>query len=283
MCILISLKQAQPFTRQVRNIGQKKKSKKPFYLKKVEGGAQVFILCMCILLFLVVLYKFMFDYQRMDITKDNVDDAITTSLLASCVYNREELGASGAPVIYRTVTPLLGDITVTPGGVPILDTQPLDVLNLPALSAPTGDSYLTNCYNRFVKTLKTNLRLNASMESLTSGISGEVVIMEFSVFNKFYNLDEDRNQTDFRFVKYTYNTSAGTWSAYPYNINQYPTTYNSLDKANYTITETSVSAKLGFSVNAGTIVGWDPDPAGRVGSDNLVPVTYQRVVDVKLD
>ena len=143
-----------------------------------------------------------------------------------------------------------------------------------------ADPFLQNCWTLFLKNFKNNLKLNDDMTATISGIDGVVSVAEFSVYNKFWNLDENWQHTDFMFVKYTYNVAGGSWSASAYAPNTYPTTYNSLTHSTYTITESSVSAQLAFNVVAGTATG-KAQELGFTQADYNVPVTYQRVVDVK--
>lgn len=247
--------------------------------KKVRGGVQIFVLCLCILLCIVVLYRVLFDYERVQITHDAVDDAITTALVSSCIFNTDELALSGSTVIYSTVTPvkepnyIISIIT----GEPVLDTTPYDTINDAALLNPGEDAFLTQCYERFERNLKKNLKLDDAMNATISGIDGTVAISEFTVFNKFFNVDEDGNQTDFRIVKYTY-VPGGSWTAYPYNINQYAESYNSLDHTSYEVCETSVSACITFRVVTGTFIDWAM-PGGNP-DDMKTAISYQRIVDI---
>jgi hypothetical protein len=247
--------------------------------KKAQGGAQMFVLCMLIMIFIVVLFRVLFDYQRVHITYYSVEDALTTSLISSCVYNRDEQSLSGATVIYRTVTAaskpneLLADLT----GLPVYDSTPFDAVNSSELTNLMADPYLDGCYDRFLKNLKQNLKLDDSMNAIISGIDGTVSIDEFCIYNKFVNLNADGTPGDFRIVKYT-RVSDGVWVAFPYNVNQTATCYNSLDHTDYTVTETSVSAKLSFSVVAGTNANWNTAP-GAI-TNITAPVTYQRIVDI---
>lgn len=246
---------------------------------KTRGGIQIYVLCLITLLCFVVFYRVLFDYTRVQITHDAVDDAITTALVSACIYNTDELALSGSSVIYATVTPVkephyvISQIT----GEPVLDTTPYDTINDAALMTPGNDAYLTACYERFLKNLKKNLKLDDGMNAAISGIDGTVTVTEFSVFNKFWNLDEDGNQTDFRIVKYTY-VPGGGWAVYPYNTNEYAESYNSLDHTVYTVSETSVSACITFQVVAGTYIDWAMP--GLTADDMKTSVSYQRVVDI---
>jgi len=250
---------------------------------RTEGGTHVYVLCLFIMMFLLVLFHAMFDYQRLAITKDTVDDALVTSMISACVYNKEELASSGSAVIYQSLTPSYGEHTMlSPGGHLVVDPTPTDVFSLPEIYAASSDTYLQNCWTLFLKNFKKNLKLGDDMVATISGIDGVVSVTEFSVYNKFYNLDVDRNQTDFMFVKYSYNPSSGAWSAYGYAPNTYPTCYNSLTHSNYQIVESSIATQLSFTVVAGTASTGMTNLTGVIQADFNVPVTYQRVVDVKL-
>lgn len=251
--------------------------------RKTEGGTHIYLLCLFLMMFLLVLFRATFDRQRMVITKDTVDDALVTSMVSACIYNKEELGSSGAAVIYRSVTPKLGDQTmITPGGQVVIDPTPVDVFSDPQILVPGSDPFLTTCWQSFLKNFKKNLKLGDDMVATISGIDGVVNVTEFSVYNKFYNLDEDRFQTDFMFVRYTYNPSGDAWAAYSYAPNTYPTTYNSLTHSMYQITESSISTQLSFTVVSGTATAGMMELAGVTQADYNIPVSYQRVVDVKL-
>lgn len=244
--------------------------------KRTRGGCQIYVLCLCCLLFVVILYRVLFDYARVQITHDMVDDALTTALVSACIYNMDEMALSGSAVIYDTVTRVpepdetFSEIT---GGAPP-EPEPYDTINDGALLAPGNDPYLNGCYERFLKNLKKNLKLDDDMTATISGIEGTVTVSEFAVFNKFWNLDAEGNPADFRIVKYTY--AGGGWAASPYNVNQCGKTYNSLDHADYQVWESSISARITFEVVAGTSMDWASGPAEAL----TTTVSYQRVVDV---
>lgn len=245
----------------------------------MPGGVQIYVLCLCILLCMVILYRVLFDYTRLQITHDTVDDALTTALVSACVYNADELALSGSAVIYSTVTQvsepdeILSQIT----GRPAPEAEPFNTVNSVALLAPGNDPYLEGCFERFLRNLKKNLKLDDAMNATISGIDGTVTVSEFSVYNKFYNLDAVGNQTDFRIVKYTYVHGVG-WTAYPYNTNEYAESYNSLDHAAYTVSETSVSACITFRAVTGTYIDWAMP--GYTADDMKASVSYQRIVDI---
>ena len=252
---------------------------------KTKGGAQILIFCMFIMLLLVVYFKALFDYQRMGITKDALDDALVTSMVSGCTINREEFASSGSAVIYRKVTPALGEkISIDFSGKVVIDDEPEDVINGPEIRSPYAgggvDSFLQSSYDSFEKNIKKNLRLDDSMHSLIAGISGEVVVSEFTIYNKYYNLDEDRNQTDFKFVEYTYVRNSGTWSVIEHTPNTFPNVYSSLTHSNIQLTETSMSVKLSFNVVNSAFTQQMADQ-GIDESQTITPVTYTRVVDVK--
>lgn len=253
------------------------------FSKREDGGVQIYVLCLFILMMFVVFWAVMLDFKRISITSDAVDDALVTSLISSCLYNKEEMRLSGATVVYHTVT---GDglklpvTEIIPGYVDhsgnlTTTVEDRDVINGSEIVNSTGDTYLANCYSLFLKNLKKNLKLDDAMTCSMSGIDGVVTIQEFSVYNKFYNLDQDGNKTDFRFVKYTH-IGGGVFNCIEYGINEYPTVYNSLDHQMYTVTESSVASTLSFAVVASryTPVG------GAAGSQTVTDVTYSRIVDV---
>ena len=250
--------------------------------RKVGGGIQIYILIFFFMMFLLVLFRLVLDAQRLTITKDNVDDALVTSMVSACVYNKNEKNASGAVVIYRDVTPRFGArMTLTEGGREKADPQPADVLSMPELLDPLGDEYLQKSWDCFIRNFKQNLRLADDLTASISGIDGQIEIEEFSIYNKFYNLDHDRQQTDFMFVRYTYHPDSDAWSAYAYAPNTCPKAYNSLTKTESQIKESSISTKISFRVVAGTETSLTRE-IGRTQADYSIPVTYQRIVDIKL-
>lgn len=252
-------KQAQHYIKQLAEIIRIKK----------KGGTQMYVIGMIILMLFVILFRVLLDFQRVSVTYYSVDDALTTSLLSSCIYNREEQALSGSMVIYRTVTQR-SDKTVIPAdlSVDIKEIESFDAINSEQIYVPAMDTYLEKCYQRFLKNLKKNLKLDNNMNTSISGIDGIMEIAEFSVFNKFINLNKDGTSGDFRIVKYT-RSHDGTWSAYIYPINQYASCYNSIDHTEHQITDTSVSARLHFTLVTRT----EPMPDG-------LEVDYQRVVDI---
>lgn len=237
----------------------------------------MYLLGMMVITFILVIFKFVYEYERFNITYDNIDDALVASLISACTYNTSEYSLSGAAVIYDTVTPVrLPDVLGQIAGLPA-DTTPHDTINDVSLYAPAENGYLDNCYQVFLKNLKHNLKLGDDMSVTVSGLDGVVTVREFSIYNKFYNIDEDGNKTDFRIVKYT-RLAAGGWNIYPYGINQAATAYNSLDHADSAITETSVSAQLEFQIRTNDYVDWLMP--SKTEADMLQTVQYQRIVDI---
>ena len=270
---MTSQKQERPFTI--------KRFLQCFGTAKTEGGVHIYILILFFMMFLIVLFRVLLDTQRMGITKDMVEDALMTSMVSACVYNKEEKNASGAIVIYRKLTPLGSEMFEFEGGRAHLNKVPINIFSMPEMLSPSGDAYLQKSWEIFLKNLKKNLRLNDDMTANISGLSDKVKVEEYAVYNKFYNLDADRKQKDFKFVKYSYYPETDRWSAYEYTPNTYPTTYNSLTKSNYKIQETSISVKISLNVVGGTATAF-ANKLGKTQNDLNVPVTYQRVVDVKL-
>ena len=261
-----SKKRGQPFIRKI--------------LKTEEGGAHIYVLCMSILVCMIIFYLVLFDYKRTQITADIVDDALTTSLVSACVYNQEEKALSGSQVMYRTLSEAEDDFleSLMPGMGLGGDGSPADpeekLIDHPDLYNAHGDSFLDKSYNYFVKNLKKNLKLDDTMVATISGIEGEVVIQEFTIYNKFCEYDEHGNLTEFRFMGYR--RTGDSWYVIPYAANILPTCYNSLDKSTYQITETSVYAALEFDLVASRF-----DGVGLNKVNGVKPrIWYARVVDI---
>lgn len=261
------------------SIRQVRRFIKNLIFKKIRGGVDIFLVVLWLIIAFCVLYVAAVNYYTMDITHDTVDDALTTALLSACVYNTSEYSVSQSIVIYRDVTPerKTHDIISSITGSSPMEYIPYDTINESEILEPMHDSYLEDAYQLFLKNLKKNLKLDEDMVPKTSGITGPVEIEEFSIFNKFYNLDIDGKPEDFRIVKYTRSTT-GNWSASPYAINTNGSCYNSLDKAENVIASTSVTARLKFEVVTGTASSW---LMSGVGEDSLkTDIEYQRVVSV---
>lgn len=248
--------------------------------KKEEGGSHIYVLCMSILMCMIIFYLVLFDYKRTQITADIVDDALTTSLVSACVYNQEEKALSGSQVMYRTLSEAEDDFleSLMPGMGLGGDSSPAEpeekLIDHPDLYNAHGDSFLDKSYNYFVKNLKKNLKLDDTMVATISGIEGEVVIQEFTIYNKFCEYDEHGNLTEFRFMGYR--RTGDSWYVIPYAANILPTCYNSLDKTTYQITETSVYAALEFDLVASRF-----DGVGLNTANGVKPrIWYARVVDI---
>ncbi len=256
--------------------------------KKARGDASMFIITLVILLFFCLLLKATFDYKRIHITYDTVDDSIVSALTSACTFNVTSYGYSGQVVIYdapirveEEEIPLPG-ATMPPPLTPeeeaeLAMQEALDNLADTALYSPAGDKYLNKSYADFMAALKRNLKLDGSMESSLSGIEGPVTVNEFIVYNRFEEFDEDGNLLAYRIIKYTYDGSA--WSVYPYNVNTPVEVYNSYDKANSYVNDTTVTAKLTFGLRKSDYNA--EYMKGLTNADMVQTVSYQRLVDIK--
>ena len=266
---------------------QLQKRERPFIsvlVRKEEGGAHIYALCLGILFMFLVFFAVLLDYKQTAVTSEAVDDALVTSLVSSMVYNKEEEALSGATVMYRTVTASgyhLPADSIIPGYVDVsgnltTTVEDRDILGGSTIRSPLGDMYLGRCYQLFYKNLKKNLKLQDDGTSALSGIKSEVVIQEFSIYNQYFNLDEHGSQSDFMFIKYT-RVGDGVYSVTEYPKNTYPTCYNSLTKSDYTITHTSVAATLSFQVAASRY----GNTSGKIDTSGTeTDITYTRVVDI---
>lgn len=256
--------------------------------KRVEGDVSILIIVLVMIFFFCLLLKASYDEQRMYITYDSVDDSIVSALTGACTFNVEEYALGGQAVIYKTVTDIEAEEAPVPGETP----EPLPPAEEAALAyqkaednltdlelfQPVGDTYLQKSYDDFMRALKRNLKLDSStMESSISGIEGPVTVLEFAVYNRFEQFDDDGNLLAYRVIKYSHNGS--TWSVYPYNINAPVSVYNSYDKVSTPIDSTTVTAILSFNLRVSDYnAAYMP---GMSEADMLQPVTYQRLVDIK--
>lgn len=238
--------------------------------RRMAGNASIYVIVMMLMFFLIFFFKMMMNDQRLQVTKDTVDDAIVASLMASSAINVSEYGKSGQLVIFNDVTerPVVGL------GLPVLtDEQKAQALLTHAkLYIAGSDTYLNKAYQTFENSLRINLKLDGSMNATIDGINGQVEIEEFSVYNMFEYFDRNGNRLHYRFFKYTFNGSA--WSVYAYPMDTGVTVYNSFDKSNTQLDSTTVTAKLNFTVRVA-------ENNGFTGIGNVEQqVSYQRLVDV---
>ena len=243
--------------------------------KKIKGGAGIYILALFILLFILVVFKIFFDYNRVNITYDTVDDALVTSLVSGCKYNKEENAISTSTVIFHTVSPLrFSSIFDELAGTPDMG-ETFDLINASEIYTP--DAELESAYQLFVQNLKQNLKLDDGMNASISGIRGKVEISTFEIYNCYRNIDSSGNRTDFRFVRYV-RQSNGTWAAYSFMPNVIPKTYSTFDHADVDILDTSVTAALTFDIALSDYTDWLMP--GKTEEDLKQRVTYKRVVDI---
>ena len=270
-----------------------KKKRRPFIKetsflrKKAKGSAGIYVITLVILLFFCLLLLATYYRKRTYIVYDTVDDAIVSALTSACTFNLEAYGYGGQVVIYDVPIEIEPEEPPLPGEDIVVLTpeeekqlayeEAMDRLISTNLLLPAGDQYLSKSYSDFMKALKRNLKLDDTMQSSLSGIEGEVIVEEFSIYNRFEEFYEDGSLLAYRIIRYTY--SGGTWSVYPFNINTPVTIYNSYDHAESYVEDTTVTAKLTFNVRVGDYnAAYMP---GLSASDMLQPVFYQRLVDIK--
>lgn len=256
-------------------------------LKKEEGGVGIFVIGMCIMMFLVILLKITYDQQRVYITYDTLDDSIVSALVGSTTYNLDEMAYSGNIVIFETVTEFEPEELPLPGATPAPEPTEEELAQLRQeameefLTNPklfnVNDSYLEKAKNDFYRILKRNFKLDDSYNCQLSGVEGTVTVEEFAVYNKFEWLDESGNCQGYRIIKYYYNGSA--WNVYPYNVNTPVTVYSTYDHADIPVEHTTVSAKLNFNLRLSDYNS--TYHRGLTEADMLMGVSYQRAVDIK--
>lgn len=236
----------------------------------LEGNASIYVITMMLMIFLIFFFKMMMNDQRLQVTKDAVDDALVGSLIAASPINMTEYGKSGQLVIYEDVT----ERSVVGVGVPVLtdEQKAQKLLTSTKLFLPASDSYLQGAYQKFENSLRVNLKLDGAMQASISGIHGEVDIEEFCVYNLFEFYNTSGSRLHYRFIKYTFDGSA--WSVYAYPIDTSVSVYNSFDKSYTTLDSTTVAAKLTFTVRIAENNGFTSI------ADVEQRVSYQRLVDV---
>ena len=238
--------------------------------RKLEGNASIYVITLMLMIFLIFFFKMMLNDQRLQVTKDTVDDALVGSLIAASAINMTEYGKSGQLVIYDDITerPVVGI------GAPVLteEQKAQKLLTNSKLFLPASDSYINGAYQKFENSLRVNLKLDGAMNATISGINGEVDIEEFSVYNLFEYYTSTGTRLHYRFIQYTFNGSA--WSVYAYPMDTSVSVYNSFDKSYTTLDSTTVAAKLSFTVRIA-------ENNGFTGvADVEQRVSYQRLVDV---
>lgn len=237
--------------------------------KRVKGGAHIYVFFFFCLLIICVIMKLVFDKKQVEITYRTVDDYLLLSLTSGCLFNTDEYTRSGNIVIYETLSPTWADANYLT----------YDILSDGNILMPGADSFLNKSYASFLTTFKDSLKLNSSMETSMRGISSPITLDDYSVYNKYCVFDSSNNVEHFKFVRYT--RSGTGWLVQEYSDDVYPTIYNSFDKTNTTITETSIAAKISMDVKVGDYVDWlyqgiNPDDVDQ-------SISYQRLVDIKKD
>lgn len=239
--------------------------------KKVDGGINIYILVIMFLLFFLLVFKFSFEKEKIYVTYDAVDDAIVSSLIAASPVNIREYGKSGQLIIYDDVTkdPVVG---IVPGPVKTEEQKAQEFLTSADLFNPVTDRALNNARDKFLNSLKINLKLDDAMQAGILGINGVVTVADFSIYNRFEYYDKDGNLLHYRYIRYSHDGSA--WSVHPYSIDEDVWVYNSFDKSSTRLDSTSVVADLSFTMNiteGNEFLG---------GLQMTKDVHYQRLVDV---
>lgn len=241
--------------------------------KTVTGGVAIYIICVFLILGCCLFMRVLHDRTVNIATRDTIDDVLVTALTsAGASVNVEEFARGKETIIYRTISPT----GIVMNGSVISDTS-FKATESPEITMPGMDSFLIASFQRFDHSLTHNLNLDAGDNTNFVGIDGSVTIAEFSVYNKFLEFDNSGNMSNFRFVKYTY-MNGGGWTAYPYDKGVCPTVYNSHDKHNVTLTESSVYARLSFTVK---VSDYKSFMAGYLNPDSLKQnIEYSRAVSI---
>ncbi len=246
--------------------------------KKVDGGVHMYLVVIFFIMIILLVFRFMYDSKRIEVTADAVDDSVTEALVSAATYNSAEYQRSTSSVIFRKVSETRFDSVVddllgfsVPVDASSTLTDSAEILDV------NGDEYLKNAYNQFESNLKKNLMLSGLMDSTISGIRGKVDIDEFVVFNKYYDLDALGNRTHFRFVRYT-KRGTSNWEVSPFPVDSYPSYYSTKDKANIKLNETSIACKLRFDM----VISETSEIINTTlnDSDTGKTVEYSRVVDI---
>lgn len=186
-------------------------------IKKKKDGIAVLPLCIVVIGFLMLLSNFMYRRQLIQINYENIDTALTDSLLAGGVINYSEFGRTGRVMIQDGDEPSV------------------------------WDGCFDNSYRLFTECLKANLRLDDEYNAMTdNGIVGTVSILEYRVYNYIENED------GFYITEIGLNNGQGY--AISHNLNE-PVYVNANDSV-VEITETSVYGKIGFRFKLATRGSW---------------------------
>ena len=186
-------------------------------IKKKKDGVAVLPLCIVVIGFLVLLSNFMYRRQLVQINYENIDTALTDSLLAGAIINYSEFGRTGKVMIQDGDEPSV------------------------------WDSCFDNSYRLFTECLKANLRLDEGYNAMTdNGIVGTVSILEYRVYNYIENED------GFYITEIGLNNGQGY--VISHNLNE--PVYVSANDSVVEITETSVYGKIGFKFKLAARASW---------------------------
>lgn len=231
-------------------------------IKKQKGDANVFMIGLFLTFLTVFIFFLTIRINQINITYDEMDEALSLSVLSSAVMNREDEYATQQTVIHE-----LDEFT---GGI----TADSDLRIL----GNTDDAYLKNAYDCFLLTFTDNFRLNEDLIPANSIVNTKIDIVEYSIYNIWHELDSDGYRTgNFRVCRYDYDPKIDVWNSTWYPLNQKVTVPDSLSKRNISVEFCTVSAQIKVTVTKLPYVAKIFEEDSGLTQD----VYYARVADIK--
>lgn len=229
---------------------------------KIKGEANVFLAGLFFTILLMFVYVICIRMQQINILYDEMDEALSLSVLSSAVINRTDEYATQQTVIHE-----LDDFT---GGI----TSDSDL----KIMGNTNDEYLQRAYEYFLLTFTDNFRLDENLIPANSIVNSRIELVEFNVYNVWHEMDDEGYRTgNFRVCKYTYNPVTGTWSSSWYPINQQVSIPDSLTQKNIPVEYSTVSAQIKLTVTKLPYVAGIFEESSGLTQD----VYYTRAADIR--
>ena len=187
-------------------------------LRTKKSGVALIPMALVMLVLLIVLLNYVYRINVLQYNYEDIDTALTDSLLAAAVVNLDELGESGTVMIQED-----------------------------AVFPSPSDSYFLNSYGIFLKCLKINLALDDGFNvTKERGIKGQVKVREYRIYNYI--------ETDEGFYITETGITGGNGYSVTHGINE--AVYVKANDGTVEITETSVYAKIEFRLVLSGKVPW---------------------------
>ena len=187
-------------------------------LKTKKRGAALIPMALVMLVLFIVLLNYVYRINVLQYNYEDIDTALTDSLLAAAVVNLDELGESGMVMIQEDA----------------------------AYPSPS-DPYFLNSYATFLKCLRINLALDDGFNvTRQRGMKGQVKVKEYRVYNYI--------ETDEGFYVTETGITGGNGYSVMHGINE--AVYVKANDGTVEITETSVYAKIEFRLVLSGKVPW---------------------------